>query len=593
MDIEPGNDLNLGEIIGHGGELKLTHDRHGKHKRGRHVFICGSSGVGKSKLLEGMVRQDICQWHKRRCGLMLLDPHGAVYNGLMEWLAEREDTDIPIIPIDLTRDDWIVSYNVLRRRQTMGRSVIISEFLEAISHIWGESNTDTTPRFNNIGGLVLDTLYQLGFTMAEASKLLMRFDVQRALVARLPAGRTRDAWQRALNRPVNFDDRTESTENRFTRFEENPILKAMFGQTEVSLDLSASLRDGHIILVNLSTEKGRVSRQDADTFGTLLLSDLWAAARERGKADDIKPFYLYVDEFQTMTTPSIARGLDQARGHGLHLTLACQYPNQLLNEAGTTGKALYDSVIVNAQNKIVFKTEHPENLDTLARQLFMGTFNPNVIKDEIYSTKVMDYKEEIRVDTSESEAEIESGGTARSAAGSSNTGNAEGVGQSLVPGGSLEEMEFASWNLFVSDTHGESESWGETQNQGWAHAKSKSVMRRHVLLPILGKELSSRQFLGLDEQLFLVMQQLIVQEDRHCAVKVVGHRAPVFIRTTDLKRGRALPVRIERFLERQRKKWPFFLEMPEALTRLAFREQQLLDSIREPEPNETAKRRVS
>src|SRR5581483_8081215 len=154
---------------------------------------------------------------------------------------EREDTDIPIIPIDLTRDDWIVSYNVLRRRQTMGRSVIISEFLEAISHIWGESNTDTTPRFNNIGGLVLDTLYQLGFTMAEASKLLMRFDVQRALVARLPAGRTRDAWQRALNRPVNFDDRTESTENRFTRFEENPILKAMFGQTEVSLDLSASL----------------------------------------------------------------------------------------------------------------------------------------------------------------------------------------------------------------------------------------------------------------------------------------------------------------------------------------------------------------
>ena len=142
MRREPGNDIKLGEILGHGAQLTLRHDQHGKHQRGRHVFVCGSSGVGKSKLLESMIRQDISRWSDSHCGLMLLDPHGAVYNGVMEWLAEYEDTKLPIIPIDLTRDDWIVSYNVLRRRREMEKSVVVAGFIEAISHAWGEINTD-------------------------------------------------------------------------------------------------------------------------------------------------------------------------------------------------------------------------------------------------------------------------------------------------------------------------------------------------------------------------------------------------------------------------------------------------------------------
>lgn len=48
-----------------------------------------------------MIRQDISRWCDSHCGLMLLDPDGAVYNGVVEWLAEYEDTKLPIIPIDL------------------------------------------------------------------------------------------------------------------------------------------------------------------------------------------------------------------------------------------------------------------------------------------------------------------------------------------------------------------------------------------------------------------------------------------------------------------------------------------------------------
>jgi len=48
----------------------------------------------------------------------------------------------------------------------------------------------------------------------------------------------------------------------------------------------------------------------------MLLSDLWTAAKERGKGTDahrVKPFYVYIDEFQKFVTPTIAKNLDQAR----------------------------------------------------------------------------------------------------------------------------------------------------------------------------------------------------------------------------------------------------------------------------------------
>jgi hypothetical protein len=182
---EIGNDIDLGKILGHGGQLTLGLDKYGKHQRGRHCAIFGGSGVGKSMFTAGIVRQDIDQWHRTHCGLMMLDPHGTIYKGLMEYLAERPERNLPIIPIDLTRDDWIISYNVLRQRQNMSRSVVIAGLIEAITHVWGEFNTNATPRFNNLGSLALDTLFQLGLTLAEASQLLMRHDVQRALIARL------------------------------------------------------------------------------------------------------------------------------------------------------------------------------------------------------------------------------------------------------------------------------------------------------------------------------------------------------------------------------------------------------------------------
>jgi hypothetical protein len=85
--------------------------------RSTHLYVVGGSGVGKSKLLEYLVRQDIKAWREHHCGLLLLDPHGSVYQNVLDWLASgRAALKRPIVLMDMTRDDTLVAYNVLRQR---------------------------------------------------------------------------------------------------------------------------------------------------------------------------------------------------------------------------------------------------------------------------------------------------------------------------------------------------------------------------------------------------------------------------------------------------------------------------------------------
>jgi len=101
------------------------------------------------------------------------------------------------------------------------------------------------------------------------------------------------------------------------------------------------------------------------------------------------------------------------------LTLSHQFPSQLLDQ-GDNGRQVYNSVMANAQNKVAFRTEHDEDLTTLARGLFRGAFDPNEIKHPMYSTKVMGYREEMRtayqhsrtVTASSGEGDIRSEGAA-------------------------------------------------------------------------------------------------------------------------------------------------------------------------------------
>jgi hypothetical protein len=432
---------------------------------------------------------------------------------------------------------------------------------------------------------VVRALYDNGYTLAETTYLIDRTSakIRRHMTTGLSESLSRQDWEFANKlSPEKFDEQIGSTIRRLGRFVRNERLRAMFGQVEASLDLGRALSEGQIILVSLGRKNALVSPEDARTFATLLLSDLWTAAQEnRDKAKKPKPFYVYLDEFQRFITPTMAEGLAEARGFGLHLTMAHQFPNQLLSR-GEHGKRLFDEVMENAQSKVVFRLQNPENLRPLAHQLFTGVIDPDRIKNEIYATKVLDYREEIEESSTSS--------TSRSAGGGKSRGESKGSGKTTRvkdPGMSEDEAELASWNEQATSSSGESEQWNESDGE--------SVTTRTVHRPVLGKELSSIERVSIDEQLFRSLQSLFVQQDRHCAVRLVGQRAPLFLRTFDLKENRVSEKRRNEYIERRFRKSGFFLTMADAKRRLAERERVLIDAATGETVRDeamTAKRRI-
>jgi hypothetical protein len=580
-----GNDIELGEVVGKNQALVLP-----QNLRRQHLYVCGSTGTGKSKLLESLIRQDIKAWRKSKCGLLLLDPHGSVFDNVMDWLSWHRLDNRPIVPIDLRRDDWIISYNMLRKRDKASPSVIVDGFVQAMAYVFGATGTDKTPLFERWASNLIYTLYEKGFTLVEAEHLIDSLAKHtRSLVATdLKDKIAKRDWEFAntLN-AKDFESQIGSTVNRLQRFIRNDSMRRMFGQPDVSLDFQDAFREGSIILVNLSLEGAKISPENAELFATLLLSDLWNAARERGKRDENRSFYVYIDEFQRFITPTMAENLDEARGYGLHLTMAHQFPLQLLDQ-GEAGRRVYNSVMVNAKNKVVFQIAGEDNLRPLAQELFMGTMDPGKIKHELYSTKVVGYLEERRTSYSR--------GTGRGTGETTQTGSAAGKGHGGTESFLLHDGQVPDDPTSISDSSSEFASISESEGRSRSEFSSEGEVDAPMLVPIMGKEVSSVQFEPLEEQLFRAMSVLHEQEQRYCVARVMGLRMPLSLYTPTVKQfpkvGRK--ERVESYTKRMLRRLPYALLRSEADRRLQKRESKFLEklensSVKEPE---TSRRRV-
>ena len=146
-----GNKLELGIVDGKGVPLEMT-----PRMRSTHLYICGSTGTGKTKMLEHLARQDIKNWPKNKCGALIIDPHGSLYDSLINWVSwnERYLKDVPIVPIDLRQKDWTIGYNVMRPRTVAEPSVVIGNFVQAMAYVWGADGTKSTPLFNRLASVV-------------------------------------------------------------------------------------------------------------------------------------------------------------------------------------------------------------------------------------------------------------------------------------------------------------------------------------------------------------------------------------------------------------------------------------------------------
>lgn len=380
-----GNDLDLGRIAGLGRRLILT-----RQERGRHFYIPGMTRCGKTKLMEGCIRQDLANWHRSRSPVIVFDPHGTLYQGLMSYIAAERLWNLPVIPIDLSQSDYTVAYNPLRPRDG-DPAVFVQGVVGAIVQAWGQKGLQDTPRLARWLPASCLALYEQGATLQQMLPLLGDRFVRAAIVEQIKHPTARMTFERAANqKEAEVFTETESSWNKVEAFIRTSVMRAMLCQVGASLDFAKVLHEGSIVLINLSTAGSLITDEDANTLGSIMLTDLFMESRRRGKAEDgtRPPAYVWIDEAHRYVSPALAEGFPEASGFSIHLSLANQSPSFFVDK-GDIGKMVWNAIEANVQNVAAFRLRHSKDLPLVAMNLFRQHLDVDAVKHEIYSTKTV------------------------------------------------------------------------------------------------------------------------------------------------------------------------------------------------------------
>ena len=149
--------------------------------------------------------------------------------------------------------------------------------------------------------------------------------------------------------------------NKVGQFLSIPAVRDVVIQRQSCFDLRAIMDDGKIFIANLS--KGKLGEDASALFGALLITkfELAALSRADRAVGNRRDFYLYVDEFPTLATPTFAGMFSESRKYGLNLIVAMQYLDQV-------DESLRNALLENVGSLIVFRVG-PESAESLGAQL--------------------------------------------------------------------------------------------------------------------------------------------------------------------------------------------------------------------------------
>src|SRR5438270_3828895 len=125
------------------------------------MHVIGSSGYGKSKFLEWLMRRLTLQ--EERIGFCVIDWHGTLYDELLKFLASIHYTD-PIYLLDPSHSEYVTGFNPFSAT-VADMSAAVSRRIDATVKPWGATSTDETPLLSRM----LRMLYSFA---AEANETL-------------------------------------------------------------------------------------------------------------------------------------------------------------------------------------------------------------------------------------------------------------------------------------------------------------------------------------------------------------------------------------------------------------------------------------
>lgn len=298
--------------------------------RFRHMYAIGQTGTGKTTLLKNMIIQDI----KNGEGVCFIDPHGSDVQDILASIPkERFDDVIYFDPGYVARP---MALNMLEYDPAFPeqKTFVINEMLSIFNKLF-DMKVAGGPMFEqyfrNSVQLVMEDP-ETGNTLLDVARVLSSKDFRALKLSKCKNPLVVQFWREIAEKAggeSSLQNMVPYITNKFDVFLSNDIMRPIVAQEKSSFNMREIMDNKKIFLVNLS--KGRLGDINANLIGLILVGKILMAALSRvdsiGK--DLPPFYLYIDEFQNITTNSISQILSEARKYKLSLTIAHQFIAQL------------------------------------------------------------------------------------------------------------------------------------------------------------------------------------------------------------------------------------------------------------------------
>jgi len=329
-----------------------------------HLHIIGKTGTGKSTLLETLFDQDL----QAGRGCALIDPHGD--------LAERVVVRVPswrrsdLVYVDLTDPAQPYGYNPLTHVSPERQSLVASGIMELFEKMWPNAWGQRMEHILRNTLLALLDVPEANF--ADILRLYADKSFRRGVVANTANEQVRNFWRTEYPK-YTYRYQAEAIapiQNKVGAFLADQRLYRFFVEPEQPLRFRQLMDEGKILVVNLA--KGEIGADSAALAGGLVVTAISLAAFSRASLpeEERRPFHVYVDEFQTFTTLSLANMTAELRKYGVGLVLAHQYLHQLQPE-------VLHAVLGNAGTLISFRLG-AEDAAYLARE-----FDPVFTAEEL------------------------------------------------------------------------------------------------------------------------------------------------------------------------------------------------------------------
>jgi hypothetical protein len=344
-----------------------------------HMYVIGKTGTGKSTLLETLVMQDIA--HGR--GMMLIDPHGD--------LAERVARAVPahrrgdVIYFNVPDPAQPFGYNPLKHVREDKIPLAASGLMEAFKKMWPDA---WGVRMEHVlRHALLTLLEQPEATLGDILRLLDDKSFRSAAVGRLRNDQVRQFWITEYDHypPRMKAEAIAPIQNKVGAFLADPTLRRILTSSAKPLQLRRIMDEGKILIVNLA--RGQVGEDTASLLGALLITTVALAAFSRAEVYETerRPFFVYLDEFQSFTTRSLATMTAELRKYAIGVVASHQYLTQV-------EPPVIDAVLGNAGTIIAFRLGPPDAkaLSGLFDPKFQATDLVNLPNHQIYLRLMID-----------------------------------------------------------------------------------------------------------------------------------------------------------------------------------------------------------